>query len=84
MSKETPLPAVILLDEWTQEIDGHAFIFQIKMVSDDPDWYPVSFWKKEKPHISVGSKFEYRPDRKQVEEKFTKSIDAYFRDWLNK
>lgn len=79
--KIIPQPTVVLLDEWVKEIDGYEFVFQIKRTSggNRPTWYPIKFWKKGDPLLSVGSSFDYHPDRTQVEEKFAASVENFIK-----
>ena len=73
-----------VLDEWIKEIDGYEFVFQIKTTSRDHSiWYPVTFWGEEYPQHSFGGKFHVRPDRKQVEEYFSKNVANYIEIWLS-
>lgn len=77
--KHIILPTVRTLDEWTKEIDGIEFLYQIKMTSGGnlPTWYPVTFRKKDRPNYSSGGKFEERPNREQVEEHFADSVKTH-------
>jgi hypothetical protein len=76
IKKNVTLPSVVVLDEWTKEIDGYEFVFQIKRTSGGgrPTWYPITFWKKDDPHYNVG---DNQPSRTQVEEEFAQSVRSY-------
>lgn len=83
-NKHAVLPAVKVLDEWTKEIEGHEFVFQIKMTldSDNIACYPVLFWEKENKYSNWGESFEVRPSRNQVEEKFSQTIEDCLKNHL--
>lgn len=73
-----------VLDEWIKEFDGYEFVFQIKTASHNHSiWYPVTFWREEYPQRSFGGKFDVCPDRKQVEEYFSKNVANYIETWLS-
>ena len=84
--KIIPQPTVVLLDEWVKEIDGYEFVFQIKRTSggNRPTWYPIGFWKKDHPLLSVGDKFDDQSNRAEVEEKFAQSVKNYIEIHIKK
>ncbi len=84
--KHIVLPTVVVLDEWTKEISGYEFTFQIKRTSggDKPTWYPVTFWKSDYTRLSNGGKFDERPERKQVEEYFASSVESYITTYIKR
>lgn len=84
--KKIELPTVRDLDEWTGEVGGYTFVYQIKETSGGGQrtFYPVRFWRKGEPLLNTGDVFYSLPTRKQVEEKFEPSIKSFIKVHIEK
>lgn len=75
METHIGLPAFATIDEWEETIDGITLVYRIKASSGGvtPIWYSAACWQRGVPSPSVSSKFDERPDRRQVESRFRNS-----------
>jgi hypothetical protein len=75
------LPTVEVVEEWSEKTGGHAFVFEIKMISGcgQPDWYPTTCRDKDNSSWNVRKKIYERPSRKQVADRFADDLKRYIR-----
>ncbi len=77
--KRIVLPTVEVVEEWTEEVSGYTFVFELKMVSGcgQPVWYPTTCRNKDNSRSNLRKKLRERPSRKQVKDRFADDLKRY-------
>jgi hypothetical protein len=74
--KRIVLPTVEVVEEWTEEMGGYSFVFEVKMISGcgQPVWYPTTCWNKDNNRLNVRKKLYERPSRKGAKDRFADDL----------